>query len=303
MKNLTRTTAAIAGGAIIGTAVSVAVGRAMWDRETAGAVVRLLAGMNDVPAGYYSPNEIANLPAPVQRYFRFALTPGQPYVRRMKAVQEGSFRMGGIRSGWKPLTAVQYFNGPAPGFVWDAYIGLFPLLSVRVRDSYLEGKGAMHVKLASTIPLVNAANSTELAAGALHRYLAEAVWLPTALLPSQGVEWQPIDDLHARATLGDRGNCVSLDFTFGENGEIVSTYTPARGREAGGISVPTPWRCTYGDYRPAVGMMIPFNGLAAWILPEGELPYCRVEIKRLEFDGLNYRSVHVRVGGSEEFRK
>ena len=33
------------------------------------------------------------------------------------------------------------------------------------------------------------------------RYLAEAVWMPSALLPSNGVAWEAVDDLHARASL------------------------------------------------------------------------------------------------------
>jgi hypothetical protein len=35
----------------------------------------------------------------------------------------------------------------------------------------------------------------------LMRYLAKAVWYPTALLPRQGVRWDLIDEATARASL------------------------------------------------------------------------------------------------------
>lgn len=39
----------------------------------------------------------------------------------------------------------------------------------------------------------------EVAQGELMRFFAEAAWYPTALLPSQGVRWQAVDDTSARA--------------------------------------------------------------------------------------------------------
>src|SRR6187549_2880476 len=40
----------------------------------------------------------------------------------------------------------------------------------------------------------------ELALGELQRFLAEAPWMPTLLLPGQNVGWEEIDDASARAT-------------------------------------------------------------------------------------------------------
>ena len=37
-------------------------------------------------------------------------------------------------------------------------------------------------------------NTAELNQGELMRFFAEAAWYPTALLPSQGVVWEAIDD-------------------------------------------------------------------------------------------------------------
>ena len=62
------------------------------------------------------------------------------------------------------------------------------------------------------------------------RYLAESVWLPTALLPSERLSWSAIDASHARATLQDGPVTVSLDFEIGLGGEILAVKAPSRAR-------------------------------------------------------------------------
>jgi len=96
----------------------------------------------------------------------------------------------------------------------------------------------------------------EAASASLVRYLAEAAWLPTALLPSENLTWAPIDDRSARATLTDATTRVSLDVHFGAQGEIVSVST-LRHRDENGVLVLTPWGGRYRDYTSIQGMMIP----------------------------------------------
>ena len=285
MKRWSRTVAAVTGGAALGAAAAFAGGAFLWRRTTARAVARLNAAVTKSPLCEFLPAELALLPAPVQRYFLFALTPGQMLVRRARVVQDGMFRIGGFDAKWSPFTAVQHFTAQPPGFLWDARIQMAPMVTVRVRDSYIGGGGGMQVSIASLIPVVNQSGKPELAASALHRYLAEAVWLPTALLPSQGVAWEGIDDNSARATLTDGEVSVSLVFQFGDRGEIVSTYTPERYRDVNGTAVKTSWTCRYGEFARVNGMMIPMEGDAAWSLPEGSLSYCRVHLREMEFDG------------------
>jgi hypothetical protein len=53
----------------------------------------------------------------------------------------------------------------------------------------------------SAFPVSAATGSVEMNAGSLHRYLAEAVWYPSSLLPSSRLQWTPIDATSALATL------------------------------------------------------------------------------------------------------
>ena len=283
MRRWARVAGATGGGIVVGAAAAVAVGTGLWQRAAERAAARLASGRVEpvaaVPAG-----EMRALPEPVARYFARVLTPGQPPIRAARVEQEGEFRAGGADAAWSPFTAVQHFAASPPGFVWNARIRMAPLLSVRVRDGYVGGTGEMRARLAGLLPVVDRSGGPGLNAGALHRWLAEAVWLPTALLPGRGVAWEAVDDSTARATLADGGTRVSLDFTFSPEGEIVRAYTPARARDVDGTDVPTPWACRYRDYAWVDGVRIPMAGEVEWILPEGPLPYWRGRIVRVDYE-------------------
>lgn len=256
MRRWIKAVMAVSGGIVGSAAAAGAVGGLLWDRSTARAVGRLVTGTSAPRPEVFSLEQLAGLPRPVVRYF----TAGQPCIRGARVEQTGKFRNGGMDAPWSPLTAVQHFSLDPPGFVWDASIRMAPFLTVGVRDSYIGGHGSMQGKLASLITVVDQGGRPELGAGALHRYLAEAVWFPTALLPSQGLTWEAIDDFSARAKLTDAGTSVSLEFQFSESGEIVRAYTPERHRAVGRAYVPTPWAYSYRSYGRVDGVRVPMEG-------------------------------------------
>lgn len=274
---------AVASGVVAGLAAATAVGARLWRRSTTCAVARLRSTSTPSQAEVFSAEQLHGLPDPVRRYFEFALVPGQPRVVNARVEQAGTFRIGNAGAPWKPFIAVQHYSTYPPGFVWDARIRMAPVVSVRVRDSYLDGAGAMQAQIASLVPILNERSRPELDGGALLRYLAEAVWFPTALLPGQGVEWKAIDGSAALATLTDGRSSVALEFRFGPRGEIVGAYAPARSRAVDHGYVPTPWECFYRSYEPLSGMMIPREAEAAWLLPEGRLPYFRGFVPAIEY--------------------
>jgi len=265
---------AAAGGVAASAVAAAAVGAILWNRETERVVGRLTAPPtpDGAPPARYSREQLEGLPAPVARYFEFALTPGQSLVRRAHFRQAGDFS---TRPGvWSPFTSEQHFSVHPPGFVWDATIRMAPLVPVRVRDSYLAGEGVMYGRAAAVVTVANQRGTPEMASGALMRYLAEAVWLPTALLPCEGVSWGAIDDSTARATLADGSTTVSADLHFGASGEVVR-ISAIRYRDVNGRPILTPWEVHLRDYARVHGMMIPRAGEVAWLLPEGPLPYWR----------------------------
>ena len=117
----------------------------------------------------------------------------------------------------------------------------------------------------------------------LMRFLAEAVWHPTSLLPSQGVRWEARDETSARATLAAEGRTVSLDFFFGPDGLVERVRSAGRIRTVGGAGIPTPWQVRVWGYALRDGLRIPLEGEVAWELPGGLRPYWRGRITAIVF--------------------
>jgi hypothetical protein len=212
------------------------------------------------------------------------LKEGAPIIAHAFVSQKGGFRANPEMEGWSDMEAEQYYSVRPIGFVWNASIAMLPLLSVNVSDSYIEGEGRVKGRFISIFPLFDAHGPRELDSGALQRYLAEAVWFPTALLPSQGVAWEAIDDHTAKAVLSDGENSVSLEFGFNDEGEIVSVYSPERYREVSGAYIPTPWRGRYANYIDVEGYRIPSQAEVEWQLEEQVYPYWRATIEQVKYD-------------------
>jgi hypothetical protein len=278
MKNRTASLVALGlAGAGLGLAVRSCA--AKWRRETDDLVEKLkqaaVANALAASGAAVSFQDFDSLPAPVAAYFRFALKEGQPQIRIAKIRHQGEFT---LNDKWIPFVSTQHFSARPAGFVWDADMKMNALLNVRVRDSYVSGRGAMSAKVLSLVSMMDVRDDANLDAGALMRYLAELAWLPTALLPSENLKWTAIDDRRARATLSDGGTIVSLEFSFAPSGEISSFFAPARIYSTKGETKELPWAGRLWNYQERNGMMIPLEGEVAWQMPQGYTPYYKGKI-------------------------
>jgi hypothetical protein len=269
---------------VLSLAAVIAFADYRWRSQSAALVEQLERGVAAAPRFVYSPAELEGLPAPVVRYFREVLRDGQALVRSGRLVQKGEFLVRPTPDGWRPFSATQQFAAKPAGFVWDARIRMAPGLAIRVRDAFVDGAGSMRASVLGLFTILNVEGTPEIAAGALHRYLAEAAWFPTALLPSQGVVWTPIDDSSARATLTVASTTVSLEFRFGGDGLVRSVFAPDRARDVNGRGVPTPWQGRWFEYGEHDGMRIPLRGEVEWILPEGPQVYWRGLVTGISYE-------------------
>jgi hypothetical protein len=200
----------------------------------------------------------------VERYFRHTLKDGQALIGAATFRQAGTLRTSIAEESWSSFSARHLAVPPATGFIWNAKVQTPIATHVRVMDSYVAGIGSGRISFLSAIPVASEVGRPELNAGALHRYLAEAVWYPTALLPQSGVVWRAIDDASAMATLTSNGTTVSLEFRFNGVGEVTGIFTPARFGRFDGKYRPTPWEGHFRDYQVRAGMRIPLYGEVGW---------------------------------------
>lgn len=217
--------------------------------------------------------ELEGLPAPVQRYFRAVLTDGQPIVTAVDIDMVGTFNLSPTGARWRPFTSRQRAVTHRPGFVWDAQVALLPGLAVRVVDSYIAGQGLLRAAVQGLVSVADIRGAGDVARGEFMRWFAEAAWYPTALLPSQGVQWSAVDAHSANATVVDGALRLTLLFRFNDEGLIDGFRAAARGSRVGGALVLAPWEGQWSDYRVQDGMRLPFAGTVAWVRPDGRKPY------------------------------
>ncbi len=272
-------------GILIVASIGIAIvsGRYRWKINTGHLRAKFARSKQIIQPKFYNQTEIEGLPAPVQRYFRKVLKDGQPMISTAKLSQKGQFNMSETEVKWNPFTATQIAIAQRPGFDWDGHIQIVPGLNALVHDTYRSGVGNLHASLLGLFTVAAMHDTPELNQGELMRFFSEAVWYPTALLPSQGVNWEAIDDNSARGTLIDGATTVSLVFGFNTEGTIETFRADARYGTFGGKLSAMPWVGRLWDYAVRDGMYIPLNGEVGWERPEGLWLYFKGRITEIEY--------------------
>ena len=163
-------------------------------------------------------------------------------------------------------------------------MALVPGIAILVHDAYVAGVGTLHPAFLGLFSLTHQHGTGDIARGELMRYMMEAAWYPTALLPSQGTNWVAIDDVSAQATTEDGDISMTMRFTFNAAGLIGSVHADARGALVGDKLVMMPWEGRMSNYQERAGMRVPLIGEAAWLTPGTRKPYWRGTIDSATYE-------------------
>lgn len=261
--------------------IATIYGKFRWQSDTDRLRAKLINGQRTIKPKIYDQKEIEGLPEPVQRFFRAVLKDGQAIVAAVKLSQQGLFNMSETEDKWSPFTATQFVTTQRLGFDWDARIQMAPGVNAFVHDTYLLGEGSLHASLLGLFTVADVGGTPEANQGELLRFFAEAPWYPTALLPSQGVRWEAINDTSARATLTDGATTVSVVFQFNAEGTIATMRAEARYRDK---LTAMPWSGRFWEYSVRNGMLIPLEGEVGWEYPEGTRLYFKGRTTEINYE-------------------
>jgi hypothetical protein len=236
-------------------------GLAEWERRLSRA-----------PAGRFSEADIQGLPTAVQRHLIMAIRPGTPIIEAVALRMRGSIKVG----RWLPFRARQLLN-PHAGFIWAARAAGLIVGS----DRYLDGVGGMDWRLGGLVTVAHA-EGPDVSRSAAGRGGAEAVWVPTALLPRFGVAWSAADETHisARYTLGVTP--IEIRYTLDRLSRIQSLVFDRWGDPSNkGTFDWYPFGGEITGYRTFHGLSLPSAGSFGWHFgtdrwPEGEFFRYRV---------------------------
>ena len=265
-------------------ALLLTLGHSRWRAYTKVWRTKLDATRRPLDTRVFAARELDRLPVAVQRYLQTVLAEGQKTVTAVDLDQIGTINLSETAEEWKPFTARQRVETRRPGFSWNARIAMMPGVPVFVQDAYVGGEGVLHVSIFGLWKKADLRERGELGRGELMRFLAEAAWYPTALLPGQGVTWSPVDDHSARATLQDGDLSVTLLFHFDSENLIDTVRAETRARGVGADAVLMPWQCRLWNYVAREGLRVPLEGEAAWITPIGTKTYWRGKITRVRYE-------------------
>jgi len=224
---------------------------------------------------FYSTEQIKKLPKPVQRYFKYSLEENQPYIGHVRLKHSGFFRLKPDKK-WMSIRGEEYFTTQKIGFVW---FGKLPLFSVI--DQYINGKGSLVAKFFSLIKVADA-KGKKIDQGELLRWLGEAPWYPTALLPSSNIKWEAINNNSATVILSNNGLTVRGVFYFNEKGQITK-FTSRRYKE----DTLENWTGYYKNYKKINGMQIPYDVEVVWNLKSSDFSYARFNIDEIKYKSLS----------------
>lgn len=168
----------------------------------------------------------------------------------------GSIKLG---KRWLPFRAHETLT-PHRGFIWTARVAAL----IAGSDSLIEGEGKLDWKLLGLVHVAHA-EGPDISRSAAGRAAAEAVWVPTALLPGFGVEWSTIDDTHATARFAVGDFDLELHFSFDDQGRVVSVVFDRWGDpHMTGTFANHPFGLEVTDHAALGGLTIPRAGRGGW---------------------------------------
>ena len=207
------------------------------------------------PQGEFSYAALKGLPGPVASYFRAAVTPGTPMALSARIRMRGRIKIG----RWVPFTARQVLS-PHLGFVWAARAAGI----VTGSDRFVDGRGEMDWRLFGLIRVMQG-SGPDVSRSAAERAAAEAMWIPTALLPSFGVEWSVEEDGRISARYQIAGYPVRVDLSTTGAGLIRSATFDRWGDPDGtGEFGLHPFGGDFSAHATFNGVTIPSEGRLGW---------------------------------------
>lgn len=205
--------------------------------------------------GVFTSAELGGLEEPVQRHLSHAIRIGTPLAQGARLTMRGSIKIG----RWLPFRARQILR-PLSGFIWAARVAGVMTGS----DRYRNGVGGMDWKLAGLVPLMYA-QGPDVSRSAAGRGGAEAIWLPTALLPRFGVNWTVEDESHIRARYRIDNTPIDLGCRIGPTGQLLSLVFDRWGDpDQNGRWDWYPFGGTFSRYRTVAGLTVPSAGRFGW---------------------------------------
>lgn len=223
--------------------------------------------------------DIQNLPVSIQKWLTSSGSIDKSIPDYFTILQSMRMKLKPDQAKWYTASAEQMSTMQPPAFIWKVEVDMLPLVQMIGRDKFVDGKGAMFIKLNGAFPVVDAADE-KIDEGALQRYLGEIAWAP-GFAVSPHIQWETIDDHSAKASMSYKGVSGSGIFHFDDQFNF-SKFVALRFK--GNDSAKRfEWIMTAEEYGIFDGITIPTQLKATWILEDGAWTWLEMKVKDLTY--------------------
>lgn len=247
---------------------------ARFDAEVARGRAR------SAPARAIRDEDLAPLPAPVQRYLRAVGVVGQPAPRGFRAYFRGRIRSSASAT-WMGFEAsqVSFLDEPTRLFFMHASMSGVP---VQVFHAFVGPRATMDVRVLGAVPMVHA-EGAEMNRSETVTLLNDMAVLAPASLLAPSITWTPIDARRARASLTNADVTVGAELVFGDDGMLTDFVSDDRlqSQDDGSFRL-LRWSTPLRAPRAFGPLRLASRAETRWHPPEGEWVYGEFELTQLE---------------------
>lgn len=266
---------------IILLSVFISIASVNFNKMVALETTQILSTVSNNPQKITSLQDISLLPAPVQKWIKSTGIIGKPEIKLAWVKQKALMKLKPEQKDFYAAEAIQYSTIENPAFIWTVALDMMPIINIKGRDKFVDGKGEMLIKMNSLIPIVNE-RGKKLDESSMQRYLGEMVWFPSLAL-SPFVTWEAIDDFSAKATMNYKGTRGSGTFYFNENGDFIK-FIALRYKGNKTDSKRYSWVLTVDGYAEFEGISVPSKMEATWKLDKSDWTWLKLEIAEIKYN-------------------
>jgi hypothetical protein len=226
--------------------------------------------------------DLKHLPKPVNKWLKNTGIIGKNRISAVNLKQSGEMKLEPEQKEWFKPEAEQFISVNEPGFLWQVDLAMMPVIKTKGRDLFWRGDASMLIKVAYLLPVVDQEANPRINESALHRFLLELPWYPTAAL-NDYLRWGKIDNATARATISYQGVQASADFIFDQEGNLLRTEA-MRYKESDENAERIRCSGELDSYQEIDGMKIPTEIDVSWYLDSGKFTWFKVEVEEISFE-------------------
>jgi len=233
-------------------------------------------------SGILADEDIAHMPEPVQKYLRYVGVVGKEKVKGFSVRIDGSMKPD-REKGWAGVNVRQYsFTDKITRlFFIKMNMSGMPVIGLH---AYSDGKATMRVKIAGLFPVVDG-KGAEMNQGETVTVFNDMCLLAPATLVDDRIEWEPIDELTAKASFTNEGITISAVLYFNEEGQLINFMSDDRYYSPTGDTYErVRWSTPVSQYKNINGFNLPTYGEAIWNFPDGDFCYAKFYINDIQYN-------------------